>query len=71
MTSGNVSDEPQVTSLHTARIGLKGIADAMLMHDREIANRIDDSVVRIVAEKPTVMSRLRLCTQCCAVTVGL
>ena len=59
MTSGNVSDEPQVTSLDTARIGLRGIADAMLMHNREIANRIDDSVVRIVAGKPTVMRRAR------------
>jgi hydrogenase maturation protein HypF len=59
MTSGNVSDEPQVTSLDTARTGLKGIADAMLMHDREIANRIDDSVVRIVADKPIVMRRAR------------
>jgi hydrogenase maturation protein HypF len=59
MTSGNVSDEPQVTSLDTARTGLRGIADAMLMHDREIANRIDDSVVRIVASRPTVMRRAR------------
>jgi hydrogenase maturation protein HypF len=31
----------------------------MLMHDREIANRIDDSVVRIVAGRPTVMRRAR------------
>jgi hydrogenase maturation protein HypF len=59
MTSGNISDEPQVTSLDRARIGLCGIADAMLMHDREIANRIDDSVVRIVAGKPTLMRRAR------------
>jgi hydrogenase maturation protein HypF len=59
MTSGNVSDEPQVTSLDTARSGLRGIADAMLMHDREIANRIDDSVVRIAAGRPTVMRRAR------------
>jgi hydrogenase maturation protein HypF len=59
MTSGNISDEPQVTSLDTARTGLRGIADAMLMHDREIANRIDDSVVRIVAGKPSVMRRAR------------
>jgi hydrogenase maturation protein HypF len=59
MTSGNISDEPQVTSLDTARTGLRGIADAMLMHDREIANRIDDSVVRIVAGKPTLMRRAR------------
>ena len=59
MTSGNVSDEPQVTSLDTARTGLRGIADAMLMHDREIANRIDDSVVRIVAGRPSLMRRAR------------
>jgi len=59
MTSGNISDEPQVTSLDTARIGLRNIADAMLMHDREIANRIDDSVVRIVAGRPTVLRRAR------------
>lgn len=59
MTSGNVSDEPQVTDLDAARSGLRGIADAMLMHDREIANRIDDSVVRIVAGRPSVMRRAR------------
>jgi hydrogenase maturation protein HypF len=59
MTSGNISDEPQVTSLDRARIGLRGIADAMLMHDREIANRIDDSVVRIMAGKPTLLRRAR------------
>ena len=59
MTSGNISDEPQVTSLDTARSGLREIADAMLMHDREIANRIDDSVVRIVAGRPSVMRRAR------------
>jgi hydrogenase maturation protein HypF len=59
MTSGNISDEPQVTRLDTARSGLRGIADAMLMHDREIANRIDDSVVRIVAGRPSVMRRAR------------
>ncbi len=59
MTSGNISDEPQVTSLDTARKGLRNIADAMLMHDREIANRIDDSVVRIVAGKPSLIRRAR------------
>jgi hydrogenase maturation protein HypF len=59
MTSGNISDEPQVTSLDTARNGLRGIADAMLMHDREIANRIDDSVVKIMAGKPSLLRRAR------------
>jgi hydrogenase maturation protein HypF len=59
MTSGNISDEPQVTSLDTARSGLRGIADAMLMHNREIANRIDDSVVKIMAGKPSLLRRAR------------
>lgn len=59
MTSGNISDEPQVTSLDNARTGLRGIADAMLMHDREIANRIDDSVVRIMAGRPSLIRRAR------------
>jgi len=59
MTSGNISDEPQVTSLDRARTGLRGIADALLMHDREIANRIDDSVVRIVRGKPALIRRAR------------
>jgi len=59
MTSGNISDEPQVTSLDSARTGLLGIADAMLMHNREIANRIDDSVVRIVVGRPSVIRRAR------------
>jgi len=31
----------------------------MLMHNREIANRIDDSVVRIVAGKPSLLRRAR------------
>lgn len=59
MTSGNISDEPQVTSLDRARKGLRGIADVMLMHNREIANRIDDSVVRIVAGRPSLIRRAR------------
>jgi hydrogenase maturation protein HypF len=59
MTSGNISDEPQVTSLDRARSGLRGIADAMLMHNREIANRIDDSVVRMVAGRPSLLRRAR------------
>jgi hydrogenase maturation protein HypF len=64
MTSGNISDEPQVTSLDRARSGLRGIADAMLMHNREIANRIDDSVVRIVAGKPSLIRRASTTRSC-------
>ncbi|MDA0373659.1 MAG: carbamoyltransferase HypF [Planctomycetota bacterium] len=49
MTSGNLSSEPQITAVDEARQRLGSIADAIVMHDREIANRIDDSVARVVA----------------------
>ena len=46
MTSGNLSDEPQVIDEEDARERLAAIAPYALIHDRAIANRIDDSVVR-------------------------
>ncbi len=49
MTSGNLSDEPQVISDDEVGERLGGIATYALTHNREIANRIDDSVVRVVA----------------------
>ncbi len=59
MTSGNLSDEPQVIS--DAELGerLGGMATYALTHNREIANRIDDSVARIVAGRARVMRRAR------------
>ena len=59
MTSGNVSDEPQLTDLDMARTSLANIVDMFLLHDRDIANRIDDSVVRVAAGKPQVIRRAR------------
>lgn len=59
MTSGNLSDEPQVTANDEARTRLAGIADAWVFHDREIANRIDDSVVQIVRQTPRLLRRAR------------
>jgi hydrogenase maturation protein HypF len=46
MTSGNVANEPIAYRDDDARAHLGGIADAFLVHDREIATRADDSVVR-------------------------
>ncbi len=59
MTSGNVSDEPQCTGNDEARERLRGIADYILMHDRDIARRVDDSVVRVMAGARRVLRRAR------------
>ena len=47
LTSGNLGNEPQCTADDDALTRLSGIADYLLLHDREIARRIDDSVVRL------------------------
>ncbi len=46
MTSGNISDAPQIIDDAEAARLLSPIAPFVLRHDREIANRVDDSVVR-------------------------
>lgn len=59
MTSGNLSSEPQCTANGDALIRLADIADAWLLHDRDIANRLDDSVLRVDRCGPTLLRRAR------------
>ena len=48
MTSGNATDEPIAIGNDEAISRLRGIADLFLLHDREVVQRSDDSVVRRV-----------------------
>ncbi|MBI4260585.1 MAG: carbamoyltransferase HypF [Actinobacteria bacterium] len=59
MTSGNRTDEPLCTGNDEAMERLSGIADAFLLHDRDVVARVDDSVVRVALERPVVMRRAR------------
>jgi hydrogenase maturation protein HypF len=56
MTSGNLSEEPIATDNDEARKRLSKLADAFLMHDRDIHIRCDDSVVRVFSEQLPVNS---------------
>jgi len=59
MTSGNLSDEPIATDNGDARRRLTDVADAFLLHDREIVARYDDSVVRVAAGGQIFLRRAR------------
>ncbi|MFA5239115.1 MAG: carbamoyltransferase HypF [Phycisphaerae bacterium] len=59
MTSGNISDEPLICENEQALKKLGGIADAFLMHDREIYRQVDDSIVHFVDEQPALLRRAR------------
>lgn len=59
MTSGNLSDEPIVTTDEEAHSRLSAIADAFLGNDRPVRSRYDDSVVRVVMGATTVVRRAR------------
>ncbi len=59
MTSGNLAEEPIATDNKEALERLADLADAFLLHDRDIHIRTDDSVMRVFrgAELPVRRSR--------------
>ncbi len=59
MTSGNISDEPLICKNELALERLGDVADAFLMHDREIYRQVDDSIVHFVDEQPVLLRRAR------------
>jgi len=59
MTSANLSEEPIAIDNDEARTRLGRIADAFLMHDREILQRCDDSVIALVDGAPQLIRRAR------------
>ncbi|HEY4016872.1 MAG TPA: carbamoyltransferase HypF [Polyangiaceae bacterium] len=59
LTSGNLGDEPQCTRNDEAVARLADIAPYILLHDRDIEHRVDDSVVRVMSGAPRILRRAR------------
>ncbi|MEE8468935.1 MAG: Sua5/YciO/YrdC/YwlC family protein, partial [Planctomycetota bacterium] len=59
MTSGNARHEPIARSDQDALGDLSAFADLVLMHDREVVRRVDDSVARAGAGVPYLVRRSR------------
>jgi hydrogenase maturation protein HypF len=58
-TSGNQSDEPQVISNDQVATRLGNIVEYVLWHNRDIVNRVDDSLIRIIHNEPRLLRRAR------------
>lgn len=54
-TSGNRDGEPLESKVNEAQHCLRTVADLFLHHDREIIQPIDDSVVRVIANRPVTI----------------
>ncbi len=58
-TSANKSGEPMLKDNDEARDYLLKHSDLYVEHNRSIYNRVDDSVIRLINDKPQVMRRAR------------
>jgi hydrogenase maturation protein HypF len=59
LTSGNISDEPIITDDLDALNDLMPISGSVVYNDREILNRTDDSVIRVIDNKINLIRRSR------------
>ncbi len=59
MTSANIADEPLISDNDEAIRKLSSVADAFVMHDRDIFRQLDDSVVHIIDNGPALIRRAR------------
>jgi hydrogenase maturation protein HypF len=59
MTSANKADEPIIKDDDVAVKVLRGVVDYLLIHDRPIAHRCDDSVVKVVEGRVSYIRRSR------------
>jgi hydrogenase maturation protein HypF len=58
-TSGNLASEPICIDNQEAIANLGNIADFFLVHNRDIAQPVDDSVVRLINDHPVILRRSR------------
>ncbi len=58
-TSGNISDEPIIIDNQLARDTFGAACDAVLTNNRDIFNRTDDSVLKVIRKQPFVFRRAR------------
>jgi len=71
MTSGNISEEPIVVDNEEALLKLSDIADAFLIHNRDIFMRVDDSVLRLLCTKADAALTIQPCLhESCYPTYG-
>lgn len=59
LTSGNLSDEPIITDDQTAMDAFLSLTDGVISYNRDIYNRVDDSVALVMNNKPRLIRRSR------------
>lgn len=59
MTSANLSEEPLISQEEELTEMLGTVLDAALIHDRPIAHKCDDSIVKVITGKPVMIRRAR------------